>query len=283
MMTVSESLSGAVAQLERAGLDDSRLEARLLLERSLERSNVWIYQHLQEPISPEASEQFIGLIRRRLSGTPVAYLLGRREFYGRMFQVDSRVLVPRPDTEVLLETALAYIRNSGASALIDVGTGSGILAVSLALEIPTCRVWAVDRSADALAVAELNLHRHGVADRVNLLLGDLLTPVTIQADVIVANLPYVPTAEVDHLQLEVRQEPRGALDGGSDGLDLYRRLLTHVPRVLRPQGALFLEIGDQQGAAARQIVEAALPGHRVRVLRDLSDRDRVISASAERE
>ena len=282
-MTVREALSGAVEQFEAAGLDDSRLDARLLLEHSLDRSTVWIYQHPETPLPTEANARFDSLIRRRLMGMPIAYLLGSREFYGRVFQVDARVLVPRPETEVLLEAALEYARETRVATVVDVGTGSGILAITLALEIPTCRVWAVDRSADALAVAGLNVDRHGVADRVNLLLGDLLTPVSLPADVIVANLPYVPTAEVDQLQREVRQEPRGALDGGSDGLDLYRRLLTEVPRVLSPRGALFFEIGDQQGAAARLIVQAVLPGHRVRVLRDLADRDRVISAIAERE
>ena len=282
-MTVREALSGAVEQFEAAGLDDSRLDARVLLEHSLDQSTVWIYQHPETPLPTEANARFDSLIRRRLMGMPIAYLLGSREFYGRVFQVDARVLVPRPETEVLLEAVLEYAQETRVATVVDVGTGSGILAITLALEIPACRVWAVDRSADALAVAGLNVDRHGVADRVDLLLGDLLTPVSFSADVIVANLPYVPTAEVDQLQREVRQEPRGALDGGSDGLDLYRRLLTEVPRVLSPRGALFFEIGDQQGAAARLIVQAVLPGHRVRVLRDLADRDRVISAIAERE
>lgn len=283
MITVGEMLGTAVRQFERAGLDDAYLEARLLLEQSLDHSTVWIYQHPRVPISGEANERFTSLVQRRLAGVPVAYLRGKREFYGRDFQVDGRVLVPRPETEVLLEAALGYARASAASSVVDVGTGSGILAITLALEIPSARVWAVDRSTDALEVARLNVVRHGVANRVDLLPGDLLGPVTFRADLIVANLPYIPSADVNQLPPEVRQEPRVALDGGSDGLDLYRRLLSQVTGVLRGEGALFLEIGDQQGAKASQIVQAALPGYRVRVLRDLASRDRVISAIAERE
>ncbi len=283
MRTVSEALQNASEQLEQAGLDDSRLEARLLLAYSLNRSTVWIFQNPEMPLAPEVDERLTSFIKQRLSGVPLAYLLGTREFYGRSFRVDARVLVPRPETETLLESALEFARDACVSNVVDVGTGSGILAISLALELPQARIWAVDRSSDALAVARQNAADQGVTTRVNFLAGDLLAPVPVQADLIVANLPYVPTDEMRRLQPEVRHEPRIALDGGPDGLDLYRRLLSQVPAVLHPSGALFLEIGDQQGAAMSRITQAALPGFQVRVQRDLEGRDRVVSATAKRE
>lgn len=276
-MILREALRLAAERLSRLN-GEARLEARLLLELVLGQPRTWIYQHLGSELESAQVARLNQLLEARLAGEPLAYLLGKREFYGRDFLVDRRVLIPRPETETLIEHALAFIHNESPSRprVVDVGTGSGAIAITIAAEVPGARVIAVDQSAGALTVAAENARRHGVADRVKFLQGDLLVGLAGPFDLILANLPYIPTAEIAKLQPEVRGEPRGALDGGPDGLDLYRRLFAQASDVLAPHGGLFGEIAFDQGALAARIASQSFQGRSVVVERDLAGQDRLV-------
>ncbi len=283
--TVSEALRQTSRRLAEAGSEAPRLEARVLVETTLGRSRVWLYQNLDAVVAEAALARLQRLVDARLRGEPLAYLVGSREFYGRDFAVDSRALVPRPETEALLEVALRFARQpdrAPARRIVDVGTGSGILAISLALELPAASVVAVDLSADALAVARANACRYDVAGRVSFVQADLLETLTGPFDLVVANLPYVPSGEIDRLQPEVRREPRLALDGGPDGLDLYRRFFRRLPAVAGPATGVFVEIASDQGERVAALARAAQPAAEVAVLADLEGRDRVVAATPRR-
>jgi release factor glutamine methyltransferase len=225
------------------GIDAPRLTAELLLAHALGCDRVRLYLDFDKPLGEPELAAFRELVRRRADREPTAYLTGKKEFYGRSFQVDARVLVPRPETELVLEAAVAALPADGAA--LDLCTGSGALGVSLALERPGARVTATDLSADALAVARDNAARLG-ASGVSFLEGDLYDPVPPDArfDVIVSNPPYVPRGEVDTLPPEVLREPRLALDGGEAGLAISRRIVAGAPARLRPGGALVLEMHE---------------------------------------
>jgi release factor glutamine methyltransferase len=218
-------------------------------------------------------------VARRQDREPLAYILGRREFYGLDFIVDRRVLVPRPETELLVERTLEWAGSRLCPlSLADVGTGSGCVAVVLATHQPQATIHALDASADALEVARANVTRHALACRVHLLQSDLLEQLPQQVDAIVANLPYVRSGELETLQPEVRDyEPQAALDGGPDGLAPMRRLLSQAAHHLQPGGAIFLEIGAGQGKATTELARHHFPRSSVGVLPDYAGHDRVLS------
>ncbi|MCQ2559382.1 MAG: peptide chain release factor N(5)-glutamine methyltransferase [Clostridia bacterium] len=230
-------------------IDNPRLEAEVLLAWLLGCDRVWLYAHSEE--ETELADEYRKLLDRRIKGEPVAYLLGKREFMGLDLEVNPAVLIPRPETELLVEKALAFCANKGAIKAADVGTGSGAIALSLAFYAPEVQVWGLDISAAALAVAERNRKKLGLEERVNLQKNDLLTdwPEDCQLDLVLANLPYIPSQQMAGLMRDVRDfEPVLALDGGSDGLQLYRRLRPQAEKLLRPGGLLLLEIMSGQGA-----------------------------------
>ncbi len=266
MTTVRATLEAAIPRLAEAGIDSPRLDAELLLAHVLAVTRGWLWAHPETAVSPPVAAHLDTLLARRLRREPLPYLLGTWEFYGREFVVSPAVLVPRPETELLVEAVLAWARTHDARRLADIGTGSGAIAVTLAAELPAAQVLAVDLSADALAVARENATRQGVGERITFRQGDLLTPVSAPQDAIVANLPYISDEELPTLMPEVRDhEPRLALAGGPDGLDLLRRLITAAPHTLRPHGLLALEIGHTQADA----VVALLTGwDEVRVIDD---------------
>jgi release factor glutamine methyltransferase len=226
----------------RKGVDAPRLTAELLLAHALGCDRVRLYLDFDKPLGEVELGAFRDMVRRRVDGEPTAYLIGRKEFYGRPFRVDARVLVPRPETELAVEAALAALRAGGRA--LDLCTGSGALAVTLSLERPDAEVVATDLSADALEVARENATRLGAP--VRFLEGDLYDPLPPDArfDVIVSNPPYVPRGELDTLPREVRREPRVALDGGEDGLSLLRRIVAGAPARLLPDGTLILEMHE---------------------------------------
>jgi release factor glutamine methyltransferase len=208
----------------------------------------------------------------------VPYLTGARGFYHLNFYVTPDVLIPRPETEHLIEAALVWGRDRAGLRIADVGTGSGAIAITLARHLPGSRVWAVDVSAAALDVARNNASRHGVADRIAFVLGDLLEPAITAGqrfDLIAANLPYIPSAELDTLEV-VKHEPRLALDGGADGLDVIRRLLDQASRVLADEGLILLECAAGQGERVAALSRAAFPDAAVDVIPDLAGHDRVV-------
>ncbi len=280
-MTLRDALRQAQVRIASAGIPDARLETELLLMHCLSMERAELYARLGESLPPGAEGELQALVDRRLWREPSAYILGRAWFYGIELQVDPRVLIPRPETELLVEAALAFVKERSEEArpcaLADVGTGSGAVAVALALHLPAARVWATDISAGALEVARLNCARHGVQDRVALVAGDLLEPLQQPVDVIVANLPYVTNADIPQLAPEVRDfEPLGALAGGDDGLDLVRRLLAQAADHLRPRGAVMVEIGLGQAGEAVSLARRHLPGGTVGLLRDFAGIERVL-------
>jgi len=252
------------------------LDAHVLLGEALGVDRAYLLAHPEAPLTPEQAERFAGWVARCGAGEPVAYLLGRRAFYDLDFAVTPDVLIPRPESELLLEQA--WRLSDRKLTVADVGTGSGALAVTFAAHHPQAQVYATDISPLALAVARRNAERHQAA--VTFFEGDLLAPLIergIKLDLIMANLPYIASGELPALAVS-RYEPRLALDGGADGLDLIRRLLAQTSQAAKPGALIMLEIGAGQGNAARMLVEQALAPERVEVIRDYAGLDRIVRA-----
>ncbi|HLT30493.1 MAG TPA: peptide chain release factor N(5)-glutamine methyltransferase [Myxococcaceae bacterium] len=273
--TVRKVLTWTTGHFEKKDVDAPRLTAELLLGHVLGCSRVRLYVDLDRPLTAEELATYRGLIGRRVQGEPTQYLVGEKHFYNRAFVVDERVLIPRPETELLVDEVLQHLPPKGPSRVLDLCTGSGCIALSIAAERPYASVWAVDVSPDALDVARLNAERLGVGARVTLREGDLFRglPEDARFDVIVSNPPYVASGELPGLQREVQREPRLALDGGADGLDLVRRLVAEAPRWLKPGGHLAMEIGENQGPATLALLRNASFDD-ARIVRDLERHDR---------
>jgi release factor glutamine methyltransferase len=267
MPSLHEQVAEASRALVDAGIPASgaRLDAEVLARHVLGWDRAALLARGREPGPDDFGPRFGALIARRAAREPVALIVGHREFWGLEFEVTSDVLIPRPETEFLVEAALAQARHSAVTRLVDVGTGSGCVAVALAVELPSAHVIATDVSAGALAVARRNAERHRVADRVTFVRTDLLAGLAVRTNLIVSNPPYVPSAAV--LQPEVgRHEPHQALFGGGDGLAIMRRLLDAAPANLVPGGRLIVEFGDGQEEALRSLCHDA--GWRVIEIRD---------------
>jgi release factor glutamine methyltransferase len=283
---VGRGLLAATRRLAEAGSDSPQLDAAVLLAFVLGVNKAWLYAHPTRSLAEVEIARYEDLVRRRMCHEPVAYLVGFKPFYGLDITVDRRVLIPRPETELLVERALAHvqrlIREGQRPRVADVGTGSGAIAVALAVNATGLTVYATDVSDEALQVAAQNVWRYGVGEQVQLLPGYLFDPLPEPVDVIVANLPYVATADLAVLPRQVRDyEPVLALDGGPDGLRVISALLEALasPRgreLLRPTGRAYLEIGADQGEAAQLLAESTLPGADVEVYRDYSGLDRVL-------
>jgi release factor glutamine methyltransferase len=256
-------------------VDSPRLTAELLLAHALKISRVQLYVQFDRPLGADELATFRSLVQRRLQGEPTAYLVGQRDFFGRTFRVDARVLVPRPETERLVDWVLGQLPLDAERRVADLCTGSGCIAITLAAERPQARVIATDVSPDALAVAAENVATLGVSDRVELRQGDLFAPLEGQRfDVVVSNPPYIAEAVVKTLSAEVQREPRLALVGGPRGIEIVERIARGAKAHLHPEGVLALEIGDDQGPLARELLTTQ--GYRsVEVLRDWAGKDRV--------
>ncbi len=249
------------------------LDAHVLLGAVLGVDRAALIAHPETPLTDEQAVTFADYVARCAAGEPVAYILGRRAFYDRDFSVTSDVLIPRPETELLLERALTLSDRKLTAA--DVGTGSGALAVIVAALRPKITVHAVDVSAAALAVARINAERYNAP--VTFHQGDLLTPLIdagIKLDLIMANLPYIPSGDLPDLAVS-RYEPLAALDGGADGLDLIRRLIAQIPQVVNPGALILLEIGAGQGAAVLDLARELSPQHTELIL-DYAGHDRIV-------
>lgn len=254
------------------------LDAQLLLAQVLGRPRVWVLSHPDTSLDEEQRSAYAALVERRAAGEPVAYLRGWVEWYGLRIGVTRDVLVPRPETELLLEKAAELASQYGWRSIADIGTGSGAIAVGLAVLLPDARIQASDINSEALAVARINAERHGVAARVTFLEGDLIEPVLEPPELIVANLPYLSDDMMASLDRDVRQEPAAALYGGPDGLSLLGRLRDELD-VRGWRVPLLLEIDPRQSEAAR-----ALFGQygRVEILRDYAGHDRIVWVEPER-
>ena len=274
MTTIHEArLLGRVAL---RGSPTPALDARLLLEHVLARDHAYLIAHDDEPLAVEALAGYIQALQRAAAGEPIPYLTGHAPFMGLAFIVSANVLIPRPETEQLVELAIAWARGHESLRIVDIGTGSGCIAVSLAHRLPQAQVLAVDVSAAALTVAAANVARH-TPGRVPLVQGDLLAAIGPGLDLIVANLPYVTGPEWPTLPIGVKSyEPPLALDGGADGLDLIRRLLPQAAARLNSGGVALLEIGWQQGHAVTGLARAAFPAAEVALQQDFAGHDRVV-------
>jgi release factor glutamine methyltransferase len=259
-----------------AGIASARLEAQLLLAHVLACSRTQLYMNFDKPMAEAELAAYRELIRRRLAGEPIAYLMGEQEFWGLPFHVDANVLVPRPDTETVIEVARSLRPDRAAPCrVLDLCTGSGVIAISLAKELPAARVIATEISEPAAALARKNAERNKLADRVEVRLGDLWEPVAGERfDLICSNPPYIPTAVIPTLSAEVKREPVLALDGGADGMAFYDRICAAARIHLEPGGALVVEHGYDQAAAVRErFVAAGLEN--VTLVHDLGKNPRV--------
>ena len=257
-LTIAEALRAASKELSAAGLAEPRREAATLLSDALGRDRAFLVTHSEDVLTEAQASDFRARVERRAAGEPFQYIAGRQEFYGLEFEVTPDVLIPRPETELLVEKALELLKETDAPLLCDVGTGSGCIAVTLLHEREDARGFALDISDAALAVAARNAARHGVAERLRLLVSDCFDAlrsdgrVGLRFDLVASNPPYVAESDLEGLQKEVREhEPRGALTPGGDGLSVIRRLIREAPHFLKPGGHLLIEIGfDQHGQVA---------------------------------
>jgi release factor glutamine methyltransferase len=257
--SIAQALLDGAESLRTAGVDAPRREAGLLLARVLVCDSTFLVTHGGDSLSHENVVRFNDFVRRRASGEPLQYITGKQAFYELEFEVNKDVLIPRPETELLVETGLSLLRKTDGLPLIcDVGTGSGCIAVSLLHEIPSARAIGIDISPAALRVASRNAARHGVGDRIHFVAGDAFAALrpTNSFSMIVSNPPYIAETELQHLQREVRDhEPRRALGGGADGLQIIRRLLEQAPYFLIDGGYLLIEIGYDQSETVGQLID----------------------------
>ncbi|MBC7813270.1 MAG: peptide chain release factor N(5)-glutamine methyltransferase [Burkholderiales bacterium] len=276
MPTIFDVLKDAKARFQPIS-DSASLDAQLLLCHTLDVSRAHVIAHPEKTLAPEQAQRYAALVERRAAGEPIAYIFNRRAFYDRDFFVTPDVLIPRPETELLLEQALDFAKSRANLVAVDVGTGSGALSVTFAANAPNANVYAVDISPAALDVARRNASQHSA--NVTFFEGDLLQPLIergINVDLLMANLPYITSDELPTLAVS-RYEPHLALDGGADGLDLVRRLLVQAPQVLNSGALVLLEIGADQGEAARELAQAVFS--EVEVLKDYAGFDRIIRAT----
>ena len=257
--TVREALALAVPGLSSAGVDTAQLDAELLLAHACGWTRTQLFAAAGDVMAPGVANRFAELLVRRNNREPLAYIVGRQEFWSLDFAVGPAVLIPRPETERLVEVALDILRSRARPRVADVGTGSGCIAIALAHERPDLTVWASEISADARVLARSNAARLGVDQRIQFVSGDLLAPLAGAApfDLICSNPPYVPLADAPTLQPELRCEPTTALFGGADGLGVIRRLLAESPALLARDGLLLMEVGFGQATAVRELAKAA--------------------------
>ena len=276
--SVAEILKAATARLEAQNIDNPRLDAEILLAHVLNCRRLTLYVDSKRILPLESVFRFNELINRRLEGVPVAYLIGSKEFMGLKFSVNENVLIPRPETEILTELVGEYLRGLNKEVIFaDLGTGSGAIAVSILKFVKNARAVAVDISESALEIAKFNAQRFNVDDRIKFYRGDLFAPLEGKIfNAIVSNPPYIPTNELETLQKEVKLEPRLALDGGEDGLNFYRRIISESPRFLAESGILAVEIGINQASAVKNLFEAA-NFFDVEIFKDLAGLERIVA------
>jgi release factor glutamine methyltransferase len=290
-LTSDQALRWGMTHLQACGIESPRLDAEVLLAHCLGWERTGLYRELGYELTTDQEACFQAFVRRRGAHEPIAYLTGVREFWSLPFAVQPGVLIPRPDTEWVVETALHYasqiLRQHSPCRVLDIGTGSGNIAVAVAASLAGCEVTAVDISSDTLALAHLNAQSCRVAERVHYLCGDLLSPLHPQRarfDLLLSNPPYIAAGEWSTLPSTVRcYEPREALDGGSDGLLFYRRLLAEGPRYLAINGIIIVEVGYRQAGEVSSLLQQSQQWELIEIVRDYGGIERVIVAQRRRE
>ena len=283
-ITIGELWTEGAAMLAKAGISNSDNEAVWILESVLGVDRLMLHLRKQEAVEEPRRSQAMALFTRRASREPLQYVLGTQEFYGLDFRVTPDVLIPRPETELLVEVVRQQCNDISEPLIADIGTGSGCVAIALARALPKATFYATDRSPSALAVAQANAKRHGVGDRVTFLLGDLFAPLQElvlhrRLTAIVSNPPYIAQCELMALEPEVRLfEPRLALDGGQDGLGFHRRLVHEAVAFLQPDGLLAIEVGQGQAHLVSGLAQEGENYYNVRTFLDMAGIERVVSA-----
>ena len=273
-MTLRQALQRAGEILNSHHLESASLTAEVLLRHVLDISRVRLFQDPDAEITPEQYARFAILVERHIHGEPVAYLTGRKEFYGLDFHVDRSVLIPRPETELLIETALALVGNKHNFSIADIGTGSGAIAITLAINLPGVMIYAVDISAQAIMTARENAVCHRVAERIRFIEGDLLQSLPEPVDLIIANLPYVRQADLG--EPSIKYEPRTALDGGQDGLDVIHRFIPQINSKIKVGGTVLMEIGMGQGEPVVALLRSRYPQTKIDLFKDFNGIERVV-------
>ncbi len=274
-MTRRQALNRARELLANHKIEDASLEAELLLRHALKIDRTQFYTEPDRMLTKRQEETYWQFVERRIKGEPSAYITGHREFFGLDFYVDKNVLIPRPETELLVEQAIAHAGKYLNLLIVDVGTGCGNIAISLAVHLPQAKIYAIDISDAALEVASRNCLKHQVGDRVKLLVGNLLEPTPTPVDLIIANLPYVLTADMPQVNTS-GFEPHLALDGGLDGMNVIKRLCLQVKDKLQPAGCLLLEIGVGQSKIAADFLQNLYPSANIVFMSDFNGIERVV-------
>jgi release factor glutamine methyltransferase len=286
-MTFLDLLNWSTHCLKDHQIENPRLNAELLLARSLNLNREGLYTHLQNPSGEEEREKFEQLVWKRLSGEPLQYILGYQEFWSVRLKVDPRVLIPRPETELLVEQGLSILKAAclkRTPRVLEIGTGSGAVAISLATEVRDISVVATDVSGEALLLARENVKSAGVLQQIQFVNGDLFSPIRRMPgqepfDLILSNPPYVDRSQIQNLAREIKDyEPAVALDGGEDGMAFYRTLVSQGPSYLRREGWLLLEVGEGQGERASTMMEEEGSFSTPERIKDLSGIERVVKA-----
>ena len=278
MAAIGDVVRETQRAFEGVAIPDARLEAEIIVTNVLQMPRQHLYAYREEELTSRQEQLLRQFVERRLKREPLAYILGHKEFYGLDLAVGPGVLVPRPETELLVEQALflSMMRmESGDLVIAEPGTGSGAVSVNLAIHLPMARIYATELHPAAMNVARFNVRKHNVADRVTLIQGSLLEPVQETADIIVANLPYVPSGEIATLQPEIQWEPREALDGGPDGLDVIRSLLQQSHSKIKDTGVIILEIDPRQVQPLEELAREIFPSATTITEQDLAHLDRV--------
>lgn len=274
-MNINEILRKATSKLDAAGIENARLDAEILLAHVLNCRRLYLYVDADKNVSPDRINRYESLIESRIEKIPVAYLTGQREFFGLNFAVTPAVLIPRPDTEILVQVSIEKLSKIDSPIFLDIGTGSGAICISILKQLKTARAVTVDISADAIDCAKFNAEKFGVDDRLTFHIGNLFEPLRGQKfHAVISNPPYIPTKDLATLQDEVQREPQLALDGGSDGLNFYRRIIDEASKFLFDGGFLAVEIGINQVDAVKSLMSKNF--NAVEIFRDLSNIERVV-------
>ncbi len=279
MAALGEVIRETQKTLEAAGIPDARLEAEVMLTATVQMPRHRIYAYQEQELTSQQTDALAQLVERRLKREPLAYILGSKEFYGVSLAVGPGVMIPRPETEMLVEqamfTALMHM-DDGELVIAEAGAGSAGISINLAIHLPMARIHATELYPEALKVARYNIEMHKVSDRVTLYQGDLLEPVPESADMIVANLPYIASDKISQLQPEIQWEPKEALDGGAEGLDVITRLLHQAQAKIKDSGVIMLEIDPQQVSPLQTLAQELFPTAAISTEQDLAHLDRML-------
>jgi release factor glutamine methyltransferase len=274
-LNLTQVLSQARSVLQAKQIEQPSLESEILLRHVLGMRRAELFSRLDEELDEEKQQVFDKILQRRISGEPSAYITGLKEFYGLEFFIDRQVLIPRPETELLVEKSITLARQSKIKNIADIGTGCGAIAVSLGVNLPEIKIYATDISAAALNIAKQNSIRHNVEEKINFLQGRLLAPLPFRMDLIIANLPYVKTSDIPE-EGPLSYEPRVALNGGEDGLDYFKLTIKQAGKKLNRVGCLLLEVGQGQADAVGALIGEEFPDSAINIYRDLAGIERIV-------